>query len=130
MTQAATAPQAPRPGVNPTSLAELKASTRSLPAASSLLFHPLLLLLLRLKSLSFSTDCPLRDHRRGAYFLQALLFICFSLLNQQKEEEQTDGEERPLYIIHRSSVGFNTLLSDQQQSLSVAQLVVTDDRPP
>ena len=38
MTQAATAPQAPRPGVNPTSLAELKASTRSLPAETQIGF--------------------------------------------------------------------------------------------
>jgi len=38
MTQAATTPQAPRPGVNPTSLAELKASTRSLPAETQIGF--------------------------------------------------------------------------------------------
>ena len=38
MTQAATASQAPRPGVNPTSLAELKASTRSLPAETQIGF--------------------------------------------------------------------------------------------
>lgn len=38
MTQAATAPQAPRPGVNTTSLAELKASTRSLPAETQIGF--------------------------------------------------------------------------------------------
>ena len=38
MTQAATTPQAPRPGVNTTSLAELKASTRSLPAETQIGF--------------------------------------------------------------------------------------------
>lgn len=38
MTQAATTPQAPRPGVNPTSLAELKAQTSSLPAETQLSF--------------------------------------------------------------------------------------------
>ena len=38
MTQAATTPQAPRPGVNPTSLAELKAQTNSLPAETQLSF--------------------------------------------------------------------------------------------
>ena len=38
MTQAATAPQAPRPGVNTTSLAELKAQTNSLPAETQLSF--------------------------------------------------------------------------------------------
>ena len=38
MTQAATTPQAPRPGVNTTSLAELKAQTNSLPAETQLSF--------------------------------------------------------------------------------------------
>lgn len=38
MTQAATTPQAPRPGVNTTSLAELKESTRSLPAETQIGF--------------------------------------------------------------------------------------------